>query len=116
MSSLVIVVPGAASMPMTPPRSAQARMTSSGLHLLIGQSSRDPEWLMQTGDPAVLDRLERGAIAGVRDVDEHAQARSSARPPAARSGSARRRVVSRQPEPSALLSLYTTPSIRTPKP
>ena len=49
MSSFVIVVPGAASMPMTPPRAAHARMTSSGLHLLIGQSSRAPEWLMHTG-------------------------------------------------------------------
>ena len=28
---------------------------------------------MHTGTPAVLDRLERGAIAGVGDVDEHPQ-------------------------------------------
>ena len=51
-SGLTIVVPGAASIPMTPPRSAQARITGSGLHLLIGQQLGEPEWQMQTGRPS----------------------------------------------------------------
>ena len=46
---LTIVVPGAASIPMIPPRSAQARMTSVRLALADRPQLAGPEWEMTTG-------------------------------------------------------------------
>src|SRR6187402_2869732 len=103
-SGLTIVVPGAASIPMTPPRSAHARMTSSGLHLLIGHSSRDPEWLMHTGavEAAIVSRLVWSPAWLTSMRMPRRFIRSTARVPNPVSPPS---VVSRQPDPSALDSL-----------
>ena len=62
------VVCGAASIPMTPPFSAQAWITLSGFIRLVSQSARasvgDEDRLVAGGDG-----VERGLVAGVRDVD-----------------------------------------------
>ena len=46
---LVMVVCGAASTPITPPRSAQARSTSSGANRFESHSARAPMWLSTIG-------------------------------------------------------------------
>ncbi len=55
---------------MTPPRSAHARMTSSGFALRDGPERPRPGVRDDDRSRALLDRLERRPVAGVGDVDD----------------------------------------------
>jgi len=60
-------------MPITPPFSAHFLSTSSGFMRLVGHSPRAPAWVMKIGFLHDLDRVQRGLVARVGDVDGDAQ-------------------------------------------
>jgi hypothetical protein len=59
-------------MPITPPLAASALMASSVFRRGWLLSARQFECVIAIGFGRQLDRLERGAVAAVRDVDQHA--------------------------------------------
>ena len=58
--------------PMTPPVAAQARIWSSRMFRPRCVSAHGLEWLKITGAAETLHRLERGPVAAVGRVHDHA--------------------------------------------